>query len=100
MGYGARRLDPVEITRVQRWVMSALTLTVAYVWSGGMVLGALYTLDQTRTGSQFAIFSLAAVVSVASVLGVRMINELRWLTPWLVVGLLPSAVGALVLVRR
>ncbi|MGI8434274.1 MAG: hypothetical protein ACR2LE_05995 [Nocardioidaceae bacterium] len=90
----------MEITKVQRWVMSALTLTVAYVWSGGMVLGARYTLDQTRSGAQVAILLLAAVVSVAAVVGVRIINELRWLTPWLLVGLVPSAMGAWVLAAR
>lgn len=80
--------------------MSALTLTVAYVWSSGMILGALYTLDQARSGAQVAIFVLAAVVSVAAILGVRFINELNWLTPWLLVGLLPSAGGALALASR
>jgi FtsH-binding integral membrane protein len=87
------RLAGVNITRVQRWVASALTLTVAYVWIAGMVLGALYTVDQSRHGAQVMIMVLAAAVGVAAIVGVRLINRLSWVTPWLVVGLLPGAAG-------
>jgi FtsH-binding integral membrane protein len=83
----------VNITRVQRWVASALTLTVAYVWIAGMVLGALYTVDQSRHDAQVLIMVMAAVVGIAAIVGVRLINDLPWLTPWLVVGVLPAAVG-------
>lgn len=90
----------MNITRVQRWVASTLTLTVAFVWSGGMVLGALFTLDQSRTGAQRGILVMCAIIAVAAIVGVRMINELSWLTPWLLVGLLPSALGFWVLAAR
>jgi hypothetical protein len=83
----------VNITRVQRWVASALTLTVAYVWIAGMVLGALYTVDQSRHDAQVMIMVMAAVVGIAAIVGVRLINDLPWLTPWLVLGVLPAAVG-------
>ncbi len=49
----------MELVRVQRWVASTLTLTVAFVWSIGMVLGALYTVDQTRSGAQIGILVMA-----------------------------------------
>ena len=83
----------MNIIRVQRWVASALTLTVAYVWIAGMVLGALYTVDQSRHDAQVMIMVMAAVVGIAAIVGVRLINDLPWLTPWLVVGVLPAAVG-------
>jgi hypothetical protein len=83
----------VDITRVQRWVASALTLTVAYVWIAGMVLGALYTVDQSRDGAQVMIMVMAGIIGVAAIVGVRIINQLSWLTPWLLVGPLPGAVG-------
>jgi hypothetical protein len=83
----------VDITRVQRWVASALTLTVAYVWIAGMVLGALYTVDQSRDGAQVMIMVLAGIIGVAAIVGVRIINQLSWLTPRLLVGPLPGAVG-------
>lgn len=90
----------MEIIRVQRWVASALTLTVAFVWAGGMVLGALYTVDQSRQGAQIGILVMAAIIGVLAIVGVRLINQLRWLTPWLIVGLVPAAAGAVVFMSR
>jgi purine-cytosine permease-like protein len=90
----------VEIVRVQRWVASALTLTTAFVWAGGMVLGALYTIDQDRHGARIGILVMAAIVGTAAIVGVRVINQLSLLTPWLILGPLPSAVGAIAVLQR
>jgi hypothetical protein len=35
-----------------------------------------------------------------AMVGVRALNEVRWLSPWLLVGLLPAAVGWYVLYVR
>ncbi len=85
---------------MQRWVASTLLLTVAYVWSSGMVLGALYTIDQSRTGAQIGILGMAAVINVAAIVGVRVINGVSLLTPWLLAGLVPTAAGAWALSGR
>lgn len=85
---------------MQRWVASALTLTVAYVWTIGMTLGALYTIDQQREGAQIAILAMTVVVNLAAIVGVRLINDLRWLTPWLLVAVVPALGGALTLSSR
>ncbi len=90
----------MEIVRVQRWVASALTLTTAFVWAGGMVLGALVTIDQDRSGAQIGILVMAAIVGVVAIVGVRIINQLSWLTPWLLAGLVPAAAGTFVLLQR
>lgn len=88
----------MDIVQVQKWVASALTLTVAFVWAGGMVALALATFDD-RTGAKIGIVVMAAVIGVVAMVGVRLINQARVLSPWLLVGLIPSVVGALVLVR-
>ena len=90
----------MEIVRVQRWVASALTLTVAFVWAGGMVLGALITIDQDRKGAQIGILVMAAIIGVLAIVGVRLINQLSWLTPWLLAGLIPSLAGVIALMSR
>jgi hypothetical protein len=94
-------VEIVDITRVQRWVASSLTLTVAYVWAGGMVILALSSgFDQTRESAQIMIFVMAGIIGVGAIVGVRLINALPWTTPWLLVGLLPTAVGLWVLSQR
>jgi hypothetical protein len=86
---------------VQRWVASSLTLTVAYVWAGGMVILALSSgFDQTRESAQMMIFIMAGIIGLGAIVGVRLINELSWMTPWLLVGLLPTVVGFWVLSQR
>ena len=90
----------MEILRVQRWVASALTLTTAFVWASGMVLGALLTIDQSRKGAQIGILVMAAIVGVAAIIGVRVINQLSWRTPWLLAGLVPAAAGTIALMQR
>jgi len=83
----------VDIIRVQRWVASALTLTVAFVWAGGMVALSLATFDE-RDGAKVGVLVMSAVIGVVAMVGVRLINQRRGLSPWLAVGLLPALAGA------
>ncbi len=77
--------------RVQRWVMSALLLTTATLFSGGLALVSLFVED--RGGSRIGLLVIAAVVGLAAMVGVRFLNEKPWLTSWLLLGLLPVAVA-------
>ena len=80
----------MNIERVQKWVMSALLLTVAFIFAGGLCILAAYA---DRAGAQPGLLVIAGVVGVLAMAGVRIINELPVAHPWLVFGLLPAAVG-------
>jgi hypothetical protein len=82
----------MDILRVQRWVMSALVLTVATLFASGLAVLSLTVED--RGGSRVGLMALAAVVGLAAIVGVRLINVRAWLTGWLVLGLLPAGVAA------
>lgn len=86
----------MDIIRVQRWVASSLTLTVAFVWAGGMVALALVTFDD-RDGAKVGVIVMSAVIGVVAMVGVRLINQRPWLSPWLAIGLLPAVAGAVAL---
>jgi hypothetical protein len=77
---------------VQRWVMSALAVTTIAHFSGGLVLAAIF-LDTTRPGAQIGLDVIAAVVGVLGVAAGFVIHQKNPLTPWLVLGLIPAAVG-------
>ena len=79
----------MEVERVQRWVASALVLTVAALFAGGMAVLS-QTVDRAGAGSGLVVISV--VVGVAALLGTRVINEKPLLTPWLVLGALPAGV--------
>jgi hypothetical protein len=77
----------MELERVQRWVMSGLLLTTAFVLAGGL---ALLTGHVHRAGSTPGLLAISCVVGVLAVAGVRGINQKPVLTPWLLLGLVPA----------
>jgi hypothetical protein len=82
----------VQVERVQRWVASALVLTVATLFATGM---AILSGTVDRAGAQPGLLMISGVVGLMAMAGVRAINLKRILTPWLLLGLLPAvAVGS------
>ncbi|MGH3333689.1 MAG: hypothetical protein ACRDPJ_20520 [Nocardioidaceae bacterium] len=81
----------MDVVRVQRWVMSALLLTTMALFASGLALMSLYV--ENRGGSRVGLMVIAGVVGVGAMVGVRLLNQKSWLTPWLTLGLAP-ALGA------
>ena len=80
----------MEVERVQRWVMSALLVTVAFIFAGGT---ALLSDTSVQAGARPALLALSAVVGVIGIAGVRVIHAKSLVTPWLLAGLLPALLG-------
>lgn len=90
----ARRSEPMSLTRVQRWVMSTLAVTTILHLAAGLVLAAMYvpTLD-----SQIGLLVIAGAFGVISVVAGLLIHRRSPLSPWLLLGVLPAVVGALII---
>ena len=84
----------MEIERVQKWVMSALLLVVSFIFASGLCFLA-GSVD--RAGAKPGLLTIAGFVGVIAMGGVRIINQKRLATPWLLVGLIPTAIGVAVL---
>jgi hypothetical protein len=80
----------VQVDRVQKWVMSALLLTVATIFATGMSILAGVA---EGPGAQPGLLVIAGAVGLLAMGGVRLINQKSLLTPWLLAGLLPAVVG-------
>lgn len=80
----------MEIERVQKWVMSALMLTTAVIFAVGLSLLAGHN---DRPGAKPGLLIIAAVVGILAVAAARVIHQKSVLTPLLLVGVLPAAVG-------
>jgi hypothetical protein len=78
----------VQVERVQRWVASALVLTVATLFATGM---AILSGTVDRAGARPGLLTISSVVGLMAMSGVRVINSRRVLSPWLLLGLLPAA---------
>lgn len=68
--------------------MSTLLFTVMSILAGGL---ALLSDTTKQAGGRPALLIIGVVIGLIGVLGVRVINEKSWLTPWLVLGVLPVA---------
>ena len=87
----------MEIERVQKWVMTALMLTTAVIFATGL---ALLAGQSDQAGAKPGLLTIAGVVGVIAVAAARVIHQKSVLTPWLALGIIPSAVvGYLVLGR-
>jgi hypothetical protein len=89
--------DDASVRRVQRWVMSALVVTVAMLLAGGWVLIAGTIVE--KTAGQWVLLGNSAAFGVAGIAAALVIHQRRWLSPLLVLGFVPAVAGAVWVLR-
>jgi uncharacterized membrane protein len=82
-----------ELTRVQQWVMSALVVTTVLHLAAGLSLAAIFTVDG-RLDAEIGLNVIAGVIGMLGVAAGFAIHRRSPLTWWVLLGLLPAAVGA------
>ncbi len=90
--------DEQNLTRVKQWVMSVLAVTTILHLSVGLVIAAMVT-DADRVDARIGLNVIAAVLMTLAVVAARAIHGKNPLSPWLVVGAVPAAVGLLLTFR-
>lgn len=75
---------------MQRFVGSGLVLTIATILAGGLCFLAAVA---DGPGARSGLLIISAAIGVVTMVGVRVLNRLPVLTPWLVLGALPAASG-------
>ena len=80
----------MSTTRVQQWVTSVLVFTLIEHFSGGIVVAALFA---PKESSRIGLLVIAGITGLIAVGAFRFLHQWRILSPWLVLGLLPAAVG-------
>lgn len=81
-----------RLTNVQRWVMSTLAVTTLLHMSAGLILAAMF-LPEPALSSEVGLNVIAGAFGVFAVAAALAIHQRRVVSGWLVVGLLPTAVG-------
>ena len=76
--------DTTALTNVQRWVMSVLLVTTLLHFSAGIAIAAVLYDENV----------LAALTGVLAIAAGRAIHGKQLLSLWLLLGLLPGIVGA------
>ncbi|HET6969195.1 MAG TPA: hypothetical protein VFI44_12980 [Ornithinibacter sp.] len=93
-----RQVNDRSLTNVQRWVASALATTTIFHLAAGLVIAAAFTDDGNRV-SQIGLCVIAGAFGIIAI-GVGLaIHGRRPISPWSVLGLLPTAVGLFLVLR-
>ena len=87
-----------SLSRVQRWVMSVLAVTTIFHLAMGLIVAALF-LDDPRPGAQVGLCLIAGAFGVIAIVVAFLIHGKSPLTPWLLVGTIPAAVGIALIYR-
>jgi hypothetical protein len=88
-----------DITVVQQWVLSSLALvTIEHLATGLVILTAM--MDPSRKGDRIGLLINAAAIGILGAVGFRLIHKKRWLSPWILLGTIPSLVGAYLIFWR
>lgn len=92
------REDLERLERVQRTVLSVLVGTTIFHLAVGLVVFAVYV-DDTERVAQVGLCVLGGAFGVVAVAAAFAIHRRPVLSPWLLVGVLPTVVGLYVVLR-
>ncbi|RYB91086.1 hypothetical protein EUA93_19355 [Nocardioides oleivorans] len=84
--------DARDLARVQKWVMSTLAVTTILHLVVGLVVAAVM-LDDSPTSSKVGLNVIAGIFGAAAVAAGRAIHGKPVLSPWLLLGVVPTAIG-------
>lgn len=84
--------DLERLQRVQRRVVSVLAITTVLHLAVGFVVAADHV-DPDRLDARIGLNVIATIFMVGGIAATLLINRRPWLSPWLLLGLLPGAVG-------
>ena len=83
----------MTLTQVQRWVMSVLAVTTIFHMSAGLVVAAFYV-DPTRTDARIGLMVIAGLFGVLAVFTGLAIHGRAPVSWWLLLGWIPTLIGA------
>ncbi|MEO9323721.1 hypothetical protein ABFT23_09540 [Nocardioides sp. C4-1] len=91
----ASRADIERLERVQRTVLSVLVGTTIFHLSIGLVLAALF-IDDSEVVARVGLCVIGGAFGVAAIAAAFAIHRRAVVSPWLLVGLVPTLVGLVV----
>ncbi|CAB4925840.1 unannotated protein [freshwater metagenome] len=86
--------DARDLARVQKWVMSTLAVTTVLHLVVGLVVAAVM-LDDAPDSSKIGLNVIAGIFGAIAVATGLAIHGRRILSPWLLLGVVPTAIGLL-----
>ena len=88
-----------EVSTVQKWVLSSLAVVTLGHLAAGLVVAAIFS-PQNRLDARIGLLVIAGAFGVIAVAAALAIHKKSLFSPWLLLGLLPTLVGAYVVFSR
>ncbi len=88
-----RPVNDASLVRVQRWVLSSLTVVTVAHFAVGLLLAAL-VLPADAVAGRVVLAVIATILWVAGIAGARAIHGVPAVSGWLAVGLVLGVIGA------
>ena len=93
-----RPVNDQALTRVQQWIVSVLVVFTDLHLVVGLVVAAVM-IDPSHQGSRIGLNLIAGAFGVIGVAGGFLVHRRNPLSPWLLLGLVPAAVGMYLVLR-
>lgn len=88
----------MSLGQVQKWVLSSLAVVTIGHLSAGLVVAALFAPEE-RPDARIGLLVIAGLFGVVALTAARLIHQKSPISPWLLLGFLPTLVGASVAFR-
>lgn len=85
--------ESMSVSQVQKWVLSTLAVVTVGHLAAGLVVAALF-IDESRLDARIGLLVIAGIFGVIAAVTALVIHQKRLLSPWLLLGFLPTLVGA------
>jgi hypothetical protein len=82
-----------EVGTVQKWVLSSLAVITLGHLAAGLVVAALFA-PQSRLDARIGLLVIAVALGVIAVGAALAIHKQNPLSPWLLLGFLPTLIGS------
>lgn len=90
-----RPRNDAGLTRVQQWVMSVLVVTTLFHLVVGLIVAGVY-IDDSRPEARIGLIVIAGIFGMGAVAAGLAIHRRSPVTPWLLLGTVPSVIGAVI----
>lgn len=88
-----------NVSTVQKWVLSSLAVVTLGHLAAGLVVAAMFS-PQNRLDARIGLLVIAGAFGVIAVAAALAIHTKSLLSPWLVLGFLPTLVGVYAVFAR
>lgn len=84
----------MNITKVQQWILSGMLAILGLGLSASLSYSALLMMDRDKADNAYGLWVMGVLVGVLVMGGAQLLHERSPISWWLLLGIVPGAIGA------